>query len=1053
MTWRKWLVRGLVFNTFGGIAVAALLYQLWTNPVATRRQVLSQLDRVFIGAHVRLDSARLRLLGGISISDLRMAHRDDLERTDFLYVPDGIIYLDKERLANGDLAIRKIELQRVRLRVLRDREGRWNVANLLSPPNLNERVPMLVFKQATIVIEDQTTPLAGPLLEIKDVNLTVINDPLPTLAFEGNGLSDVAGPVHVSGKMQRATCDVALDLDASAIPIGPALVKRLAGISPAVAAHVQNLHGEGRLKASFTNRPANPQSLRYDATLTLTHGEFSHERLPWTLQGIEATARLVNGAIPLAHLAARSGPSKFDVTLKDLSLSRDFTIKEDGSFLTDLVREMDARLEHVPVNDKLFDYLPPDLQDLKDDYSPSGFMSLTHTFRKDESGRWHKRWLLTAEGMQATYKLFPYTVERITGTADVEYENEMEPVVKLDLTGYGRDRPIMLKGVVYAAKSNCGIEIDIAGEKVPLDNKLYQALQPSCQRLIEQFMPVERGRDNKTVFAPRGFGDFKVMLRRRRGFPDLDKSFFITFHDAALRYVAFPYPLENVSGVLELYPDHWEAKKFRGTHNGGEITFSSLSHPPAGSTSAIDRPDWVRVDLQGHNIKLDDPDFLGALASRKTLHHTWTMLHLAGHMNFEAKIVDIPGQPEEDINVGVTIDGCRMRPEFFQYTMEDVSGSFQYAQKRLYLNDVKAKHGQSVLRLTKGEVILKPNDTGFQVRLDAIQGTPVVPDDDFVNALPTPVGEPLKAIKLRNPLYAGTALIVDVGPDPNETLFWWDGGVFLSKATLQAGLELSGLDGLVTCCGLKKGSHLEMLGNVALKTATLLNQPVQDVHARFYVQKDSPNELRIRDLTAQLYGGVLGGEGHVTFGPTLEYDMTLKAMNVQLEQFGRHNFGADADMQGPVSAALHLKGEGRDIGGLKGNGNVFATTAKLYKLPRLLDLIKAFGLRLPDRTAFEQASAWFTIDGPQVRVDQLDLVGNAISLRGQGTVDLNGNNLNLDFNADWARLGQFLPEALSWGPRLLSDQLLKVKVRGRVGDMRFEPEIVPAVQRIFGNDK
>ena len=130
---------------------------------------------------------------------------------------------------------------------------------------------------------------------------------------------------------------------------------------------------------------------------------------------------------------------------------------------------------------------------------------------------------------------------------------------------------------------------------------------------------------------------------------------------------------------------------------------------------------------------------------------------------------------------------------------------------------------------------------------------------------------------------------------------------------------------------------------------------------------------------------------------------------------------------------------------------------KLYRLPLQLDLLKAFGLRLPDRTAFEQAGATFAIDGPQVRFEQIDLVGNAISLRGQGTANLDGSNLNLDFNADWARLGQFLPEApaevLRWG----SDQLWKVKVRGRVGDMRFEPELVPAVtepvKRLFSGDK
>ncbi len=71
------------------------------------------------------------MLGGISFSDLRMIRKEDLHRADFLYVPDGIIYHDKERWANGDLAIRKIELHRMRVRVVRDRDGNWNVVGLL----------------------------------------------------------------------------------------------------------------------------------------------------------------------------------------------------------------------------------------------------------------------------------------------------------------------------------------------------------------------------------------------------------------------------------------------------------------------------------------------------------------------------------------------------------------------------------------------------------------------------------------------------------------------------------------------------------------------------------------------------------------------------------------------------------------------------------------------------------------------------------------------------------------------------------------------------------
>src|SRR5258708_6835160 len=103
MTWRKWLVPGLVFSLLGLSAPPAALYQAWTNPAAVRAQVLDQIRRRFApnAVSVSVESAQLRLLGGVAVSELRVARTDGLDRKDFLYVPSAVIYHDKERLAKG----------------------------------------------------------------------------------------------------------------------------------------------------------------------------------------------------------------------------------------------------------------------------------------------------------------------------------------------------------------------------------------------------------------------------------------------------------------------------------------------------------------------------------------------------------------------------------------------------------------------------------------------------------------------------------------------------------------------------------------------------------------------------------------------------------------------------------------------------------------------------------------------------------------------------------------------------------------------------------------
>src|ERR1700736_4557371 len=106
MIWRKWTVRGLVFLVGGTIIAGFFLYHTWTNSAAIREQVFSRLQVHMPGASVYLESARLRLLGGISFNELHLTSRNGVEKTEFAYVPRGTISLDKEVLSKGQVVIR-----------------------------------------------------------------------------------------------------------------------------------------------------------------------------------------------------------------------------------------------------------------------------------------------------------------------------------------------------------------------------------------------------------------------------------------------------------------------------------------------------------------------------------------------------------------------------------------------------------------------------------------------------------------------------------------------------------------------------------------------------------------------------------------------------------------------------------------------------------------------------------------------------------------------------------------------------------------------------------
>jgi hypothetical protein len=60
-------------------------------------------------------------------------------------------------------------------------------------------------------------------------------------------------------------------------------------------------------------------------------------------------------------------------------------------------------------------------------------------------------------------------------------------------------------------------------------------------------------------------------------------------------------------------------------------------------------------------------------------------------------------------------------------------------------------------------------------------------------------------------------------------------------------------------------------------------------------------------------------------------------------------------------------------------------------------------------------------------------------------MDLNGEHVDLDFYAVWARIAQVLPVGLREVPPWMSQQLLKIKMHGSLAKPTFAAEPVPFV--------
>src|SRR5688572_25556782 len=171
------------------------------QPGEIRRRVLEELTARFEGVDVEVGSARMRpFLGGVNVSDLKLIRRDDPTRTPFLHVPHAVIWHDKAQFPNR-IAPAKIELEDAHIRLVRNTAGKWNVEVISKPPGAGERAPVLVLKKARVEVVDQRAGTSA-VLDLQEMDLTVINDPATVYTFEAKGTSTPVGPFHARGRFE-----------------------------------------------------------------------------------------------------------------------------------------------------------------------------------------------------------------------------------------------------------------------------------------------------------------------------------------------------------------------------------------------------------------------------------------------------------------------------------------------------------------------------------------------------------------------------------------------------------------------------------------------------------------------------------------------------------------------------------------------------------------------------------------------------------------------------------------------------------------------------------
>jgi translocation and assembly module TamB len=194
-----------------------------------------------------------------------------------------------------------------------------------------------------------------------------------------------------------------------------------------------------------------------------------------------------------------------------------------------------------------------------------------------------------------------------------------------------------------------------------------------------------------------------------------------------------------------------------------------------------------------------------------------------------------------------------------------------------------------------------------------------------------------------------------------------------------------------------EGHRDKATAEIRVVEANLFGFPLSELHVPAEIAHESGSgawTVHIRRSSANLAGGLIGGEALVHFGARQGGHAELSLNNVDLKAFRWINANDRRPTTGKVSGKVKIDElDTARVERTRGRAHLDLTDASLFELPVFRQVDQFLGSELGG--IFESGELDATIVGGQFKVDRLALAGRLIQVRARGTVGFDGA-LDLD---------------------------------------------------------
>ena len=828
------------------------------------------------------------------------------------------------------------------------------------------------------------------------------------------------------------------DFDTAAIVIGES------GVSPRFLGVLDvDFHVEKRADSSVPD-------LHLD--IDIRDGQLSSPVVPIQLSDVRAKFFWSNSNVEFLLLNARDG---------DALITGEFKMPLGPEAMAPMAT---LHLENIPVSQELKPLLPGKSQKFFEHFDPEGKISGDIEIRRFPSGKWLPVSVRgSAVNASMVFHKFRYPV---TGLSAVLKQRPIasdagsltDVVFDLDAQGLLGVQPVTATGWLRNPGPEIELNIDVHVDTLPLDSDFRDALEGPGRKVID-------------TLNISGLASADVNCVRP---PGLDQPTHIILNakvrEAKMQFQGFQYSIERLTGDIEYRSQerNWTFRNLHGWHGPGELA----AH---GVFRGLPAPGELQLSITAQNALLDVDLFHALNVPSRAI---WTMINPEGKVNLTTNIAwtASPGQKPVVRLDDVHIFEATVYPKPFPYRMKIKSAKLSYdpnnpefgGTQHCRIQSLRAEHDGSLI--TASGWATAGVDGLWQLHLDDLNAIELKPDDDLRAALPNGWKESLSRLSQKG-LVSMESSEIDfrgIADDEATTTAAWNTTLRLKECEIAAGLDLKKVSGIVRARGTWDGYHLHNEGTIRLDRLEVLEMVIAGINGPYTMTDDElvlgnrdviQGRVRPRDvpaserIQAQAYGGSLEMDGLIKLQAGSNYRLFAELRNALLESYAAYHLKDQQNIRGVVNSWIFVEGDGDSASNLRGNGQLQINPAALYEVPVVLEMLSALNrlnFAVPDRTAFNYALMSFKIHDRAFWFDPIDLVGDALSLRGRGSVGF-GGDVVLDFFSRPAR-SNGLP--LSGALAAMVTQWVNVKVRGTIDkpqtDVRNRIKLDDSMRQFLG---